>query len=188
MSKDRRVRRTRQRLHQALLELIEERGYTELTVSDIAERADIGRSTFYSHFLSKDDLLFAGFQEWLFSLVDKDSSPGQESGTEGSSGPMQGRVSFAPPLLAHVASQKNLFLALISGQAGRQVRRRVMEYMTATVHKELGTAPMSGDLLAEGRARGLAAGFLGLATWWLEDASRLSPEEVSRIVDEMWFG
>jgi AcrR family transcriptional regulator len=42
---DRRVRRTRELLRRALLSLIQEKGYDRITVQDILERADIGRST-----------------------------------------------------------------------------------------------------------------------------------------------
>lgn len=54
---DRRVRRTRRRLGDALVALIAERGYDALTVEEITERADVGRTTFYSHYQDKDDLL-----------------------------------------------------------------------------------------------------------------------------------
>src|SRR5262245_53069992 len=50
---DRRVGRTKGRLKTALLELIDERGYERVTIDRIAQRADIGRSTFYSHYASK---------------------------------------------------------------------------------------------------------------------------------------
>ena len=53
---DRRVRRTKRRLKAALLESINERDYDTITIEDITEQADVGRSTFYSHFTSKDDL------------------------------------------------------------------------------------------------------------------------------------
>ena len=54
---DRRVRRTRRRLGEALVALIAERGYDTLTIEEITERADVGRTTFYSHYQDKDDLL-----------------------------------------------------------------------------------------------------------------------------------
>ncbi|MEU8895315.1 helix-turn-helix domain-containing protein [Nocardia sp. NPDC048505] len=62
---DRRVRRTRQLLHRALIELMLERGYDRITVRDILERADVGRSTFYAHFRDKDDLLVVSSAEFL---------------------------------------------------------------------------------------------------------------------------
>ncbi|MFC9893341.1 TetR/AcrR family transcriptional regulator [Nocardia sp. NPDC127579] len=67
---DRRVRRTRQQLHQALVELMIERGYDRITVRDILERADVGRSTFYAHFRDKDDLLVVSSTEFLRSALD----------------------------------------------------------------------------------------------------------------------
>ena len=56
---DRRVARSRRALKEALTDLILERGYESVTVQDVIDRADVGRSTFYAHFLDKDDLLMA---------------------------------------------------------------------------------------------------------------------------------
>lgn len=55
--KDRRLRKTRQGLRQALLTLLKEKRYEDISVQDIIERADVARSTFYVHYLDKDDLL-----------------------------------------------------------------------------------------------------------------------------------
>src|SRR4051812_37141511 len=65
---DRRVRRTRRILGDALLELIVEQGYEQTTVQDVLDRADVGRSTFYAHFRDKDALLMAGFDEMAEQL------------------------------------------------------------------------------------------------------------------------
>lgn len=62
---DRRVRRTRDLLHRALIELMMERGYEKVTVADVIDRADVGRSTFYSHYRDKDDLLLVSTTEYL---------------------------------------------------------------------------------------------------------------------------
>src|SRR4051812_31721986 len=53
---DRRVARTRALLQDALIALIPELGYAAITVEDICEKADVGRSTFYTHYAGKDDL------------------------------------------------------------------------------------------------------------------------------------
>ncbi|MET7770375.1 TetR/AcrR family transcriptional regulator [Nocardia sp. NPDC005366] len=66
---DRRVRRTRNLLHQALIGLMLERGYERISVSDILERADVGRSTFYAHFRDKDDLLLVSSTEYLRASI-----------------------------------------------------------------------------------------------------------------------
>src|SRR6202012_5392571 len=61
---DRRVRRTRDLLHRALLDLIAEKGYPHITVQDILDRADVGRSTFYTHYRDKEDLLRSGIADF----------------------------------------------------------------------------------------------------------------------------
>ena len=58
--KDRRTRKTRQLLRDALLALLKEKRYEEISVQDIIERADVARSTFYMHYMDKDDLLTGG--------------------------------------------------------------------------------------------------------------------------------
>lgn len=56
-STDRRIMRTRMAIRNALVALIEEKGFDSVTVSDITDRADINRGTFYLHFHDKYELL-----------------------------------------------------------------------------------------------------------------------------------
>src|SRR5260221_8880027 len=53
---DRRVQRTRDLLQKALIDLISECGYDAITIQDIVDRANVGRTTFYVHYTSKDEL------------------------------------------------------------------------------------------------------------------------------------
>lgn len=53
---DPRVRRTRQLLEDALVSLLQEKPYSEITVKEIATRATVNRATFYAHFIDKEDL------------------------------------------------------------------------------------------------------------------------------------
>lgn len=57
MTVDRRIQKTKKYLAEALLQLIGEKGYDAVTVQDIIDRADVGRSTFYSHYENKEQLL-----------------------------------------------------------------------------------------------------------------------------------
>ncbi len=75
---DRRVKKTKAAIYAAFEELLSLKKYENITVQDIIDRADIGRSTFYAHFETKDDLLKALLQE-LFSHVLKDHSHAEDS-------------------------------------------------------------------------------------------------------------
>ncbi len=65
---DRRIRRTRKLLHTALVELIAEKEYNEITIQELTERADIGHRTFYRHYADKDDLLLDVMKDTLSGL------------------------------------------------------------------------------------------------------------------------
>lgn len=67
-SVDRRVARTRQALLKAFVALMFERNYRTISVADIAQRADVGRSTFYEHFTGKDEVLLKSM-EWMFATL-----------------------------------------------------------------------------------------------------------------------
>ena len=60
---DRRKRRTRSAIQKACVELIREKGFDNMSILDIAERADINRATFYLHFLDKYDMIYQFEQE-----------------------------------------------------------------------------------------------------------------------------
>src|SRR5579871_4704189 len=64
-TKDRRIGKTRKLLHEALHSLIREKPYAGITVQEILDRANVGRSTFYMHFEGRDDLLVSAIQEVL---------------------------------------------------------------------------------------------------------------------------
>ena len=68
---DRRVVRTRATLRQALHPLILKKGYEAVTIKDICDAANVGRSTFYAHFKSKDDLMRSHLEPLHKLLVDR---------------------------------------------------------------------------------------------------------------------
>jgi AcrR family transcriptional regulator len=68
---DRRVLRTRRQLQDALMALVLEKGYDAVTIEDITERADLGRTTFYLHYKDKDELLMQSLEAVYDDLVDQ---------------------------------------------------------------------------------------------------------------------
>src|SRR4029453_18388205 len=77
---DRRGRRTRELLRRALLSLVQEQGYERITVQDILDRADVGRSTFYAHYRDKDDLLLSGFEDIRSALAAERAAAAETAG------------------------------------------------------------------------------------------------------------
>lgn len=166
---DRRVQRTRRRLKEALLQLIEERSYDGITIEDITEKADVGRSTFYSHFNSKEDLLFDGFAVALRALAAR-------APADGGAG-----FRFSLPLLRHIGSQKRFALATLGGTANSGVQRTITTILADVVRAELERMSPSRELTREAEVSGVVGAFRGLVTWWLTSGSRLSAEALDRL-------
>lgn len=68
-SVDRRAQRTRQVLWQAFLEIMQEKGFTTMSIQEITERANVHRGTFYAHFADKYELLEAIIREEFRDLL-----------------------------------------------------------------------------------------------------------------------
>jgi AcrR family transcriptional regulator len=171
---DRRVRRTRRILIEALIQLILEKGYSRITVQDILDRADVGRSTFYSHFRDREALLVACFD----SL--RDELRGEiDAMTPGASPPDPARPAAA--IFAHAQRRRPVYRAL----CGRQGGTIVMAHLHALVrgllqdHLQPHFAAAGSDMSVEVAAEFHANATVGLLAWWVEcdfpyEAARLA--------------
>lgn len=161
---DRRIRRTRQALQGALIELIIERGYEATTVADIAERADVGRSTFYAHFADKEDLLRSGIDA-LHGWIREQSGPGRPR-AEG-----HPALGFVGPMLQHANESRDIFRAFAGKRSGQLVEGLFHDLWIELLRE--------GWPEAEPHALHAIAGAFGATlTWWLTEAEELGPAEV----------
>jgi hypothetical protein len=76
--RERRTVETRESLFRAALDLFARKGFTETTVEDITEAADVGKGTFFNYFPSKDHILLAPVSAlaWCSHDAGTDSAPG----------------------------------------------------------------------------------------------------------------
>jgi AcrR family transcriptional regulator len=168
---DRRSRRTRQALHQALIHLIVERGYDEITVADIAEAADTGRSTFYAHFTDKDDLLRSAGSYLKQVLI------GEHEAEVARSGRAEDRLlGFSRFMTAHLYEQRQIFHALMRGQGGPIFLEMIRDVLCEIVRREL---PASGEALQrEVAVQFVVGGYITVITWWLRSGAKQDPSAV----------
>lgn len=168
---DRRVRRTRQTLHETLMRLTVERGYDEITVADIAAAADVGRSTFYAHFTDKDDLLRSAVGTLRSALMQQHAAAGIDSG-----GPDR-ILGFSRFMTAHLAEQRILYQALMRGRAGPILLDFIRHALCDIVQAELATgmksanAPLDDELTVQF----LVGGYMSVLTWWLDRGGKEPP-------------
>lgn len=160
---DRRVARTRRALRDALVGLIHDRGWDDISVKDVCDAANVGRSTFYAHFGDKEELLTSGF-DGLMRELRAHRGPDEPGGApqRGGGGAV---LRFVRPLIAHAASHRWLYRALVGKHSGRVIERRFRLVVLTLVAEELGVDD------ADPSARFVAGGVLELLTGELERPS-----------------
>jgi AcrR family transcriptional regulator len=149
---DRRVARTHRALHEALLSLVKERGWDDVTVQDVCERADVGRSTFYLHFADKEELLVSGFGGLRKELRERAAASG---------GPM----GFTLALLEHTTQYESVWRVLVGTRTAQVVQREFMNVVIDLIDEDLARELPAGPLREAG-ARYLAGAFYELLRWW----------------------
>jgi len=182
---DRRVRKTRQLLREALMELTLERGYDHVTVQDILEKADVGRSTFYAHYRDKDDLLVSEFEalhpDWTLPI-----GTGQAGGTADAGWLEPLRVAFRD-----AGNNRRQFKAMIGMQGSETVRRLLPEPLSRMV-RELVLAQFpdrrSDDRQLDAVVQFIVSAFLGTLTWWLDTDALFEPDEIFEICRKLVVG
>ncbi|NRQ40768.1 TetR/AcrR family transcriptional regulator [Nonomuraea sp. NN258] len=166
MSGDRRVRRTRRAVQEALVSLILEKGYDAVTASDVIERADVGRSTFYAHFTDKQDVLFSQLDELAFLH------------TPPPSGPVGELFTFSRPMIEHVAQRRELIKALLGRRGGGVVVERGERLLAAIVADELRAAGLRTPGLLEPLVICVVGAYLALLRAWVDGDLQATPAEL----------
>jgi AcrR family transcriptional regulator len=165
---DRRVRRTQEALREALVSLILEQGYEATTVGEIADRADVGRSTFYAHFADKEELLLRGLEELHNTL----------EGADGVRFPSL--FASCRALYEHAGSERRLYRAIFGRLGGGPLPLRVEQELLARVRAEFDRlAPEADPATRAMAAKVTASGFFGLLRQWLDGDDAVAPGTVS---------
>jgi AcrR family transcriptional regulator len=173
---DRRIQRTQGLLQEALIALILEKGYEAITVQDILERANLGRSTFYAHYRDKEDLLVSGF-----SRVFDDFQRGYAPSGAAPASPEQAARELSLYFLRHTGSHRQLFRALIGRQGGEIILDYARKFLSDIARTYLAAPGLAlhDPALVEPLVQYLVSSYLALLTWWLDHESSYSPEQMN---------
>lgn len=170
---DRRIQRTQKRLQDALIELIHERNYSAITVQDIVDLADVGRTTFYDHYKDKDDLfltchhnVISGFHEihQLDAFLDDD---------------VTGDI---VAIYERLCQARELLLPIFHNQEGVIILRHIRDRSAEAIRRSLQDTfqQQNSRIPIDMLANCLAGSQIALMQWWLETRQPYSAEELAR--------
>lgn len=180
MSKiDRRVQRTRELLKKTLIELINERGYDAITIQDIVDRANVGRTTFYLHYSSKDELFMSCHEAIIREFHFGPLYPHPLSREELLS-------PEAPPGMTvayrHLKDAWVRLYPIFQGKDGVLILRRIRDGSAQEIETNLRAAFAGTDstIPFDVLANYLAGARIVLLQWWLEKRQPHTPENLAQ--------
>ncbi len=176
---DRRVRRTQKLLHEALIALLLAKNYDTITVQEILDRADVGRSTFYAHFQSKDELLLSGMDELRTTL----NAATREERMKLKS--HEAVLAFSRAMFEHVNDFREVYYALAPTQVFPRVRQRLLGLLSELIEKEcraelVKIKKSKTELPIDLFVGYLSTTFFTVLTWWLDRRVRASTTELDQ--------
>ncbi len=177
---DRRVRRTRKLLGKALLELVQEKKFEQITIQDITDRADLNRATFYLHYGSKEELLADSLESYFDTLVEQITPSTLEK-------PIWETPEADEMVFAHVADHAALYRVLLGENGMGYVINRVIDYIAEfSVHQlRAGLGTVEPQIPIEIMARHVAGSLYALITWWLMNDMPYTPQEMAKMTTRL---
>lgn len=168
---DRRVARTRMALYDALVGLILRGNYDAITIEDIVAEANVGRSTFYQHFKSKDDLLARSLERLRAALLKTREVEGTSAGPAGLP------WGFSRTFFEHVGEYRDIQSALAGTNGARIVEAGIGQVLAGLLRDWLPAGHTAGAMPRELTVRYIVATFTTVMTWWLERAPHRTAAE-----------
>jgi AcrR family transcriptional regulator len=163
-------------LSDALIALIQDKDYSEITIQDIADRANVNRVTFYLHFRDKQDLLLNSAEVIFENLVSKTAPlTGENFRTD------------TPPqdltlVFRYLAENAKLYRIILGDKGIPVVVNRFRRYLAElAIHRfqMVSTQSNKGLISPEVVGQYVAGSTIGLVNWWLENDMPISAEELA---------
>lgn len=184
-SEDRRVQKTKRLLQDALVALISEKGFASVTIQDILDRANVGRSTFYLHYDNKNELLHSCFEDFC-NLLEKHEMELSNFKKQSKS---IDNTDYVLDFLRFVEKNHRLLKALLGKESMPMFHQHIHAYVYSYVDKFLKTAvPKDKQNFSEVKmlAQFFASGLIGTVIWWIEEDMPCPVEEADRFIRQLW--
>lgn len=175
---DPRIARTTHALGQALIELIQERDFAEITVQNILDRAGVGRTTFYAHYRNKEDVLHSSYEQ-LFSLFEALLERPSPAGY---------RLFPVSEFLAHVGDANAIVAGLRSGGRLEEAWALFTGYAASIIERRLQNRTVPADVPKQLIARMLAGALMQSLEWWTDHPASATPARMDAAFHELARG
>lgn len=178
---DLRIQKTHKFLYTALLDLMEQKPFAQISVTDICQKAMVHRTTFYNHFEDKYHLLrctIESMQEEFISQVSRNEEPHAFY------------MAVIDQVLDHLYENRLAYSRILNANRGGDITRVFHENIVQLLLDDFNHFPQNSlrfpaGIPAEALAEFYTGAFFSLASWWLENDIPIQKEDLRRYVHEL---
>ncbi|MBS1248769.1 MAG: hypothetical protein MAG431_00331 [Chloroflexi bacterium] len=188
MCQDRRVRRTQKLLGEALIALVLEKGFKNITIQDVTDRADIGYRTYFRHYSGLEELAISVAQTKLDEIYEvlELSQP-----LEDASAPVAATSQSGEILFQYIQENQKILRILLLDNNLRFVLDPIMK-MAREKSEEVLNRVLEPNIATSIAANHLITAVFALMRWWLENDMSHSPAQMGEIyanliIQPTWF-
>lgn len=183
---DLRVVRTKTAIRNALVELIEEKGFDAITVKDITTKANINRGTFYAHYQDKFNLMTKCQEEIMheMSSIAKKKFPEVIADLGSNPSPTMPFL-LITSILEFLNENSGFIKAVLSPKGDLSFQTKLKEFMWKTLFEDTNGAIINKEQLlvpSQYLASYMASAHIGVIQQWLNNGQKETPEEIARIL------
>jgi AcrR family transcriptional regulator len=174
---ERRKNRTHHALKQAALDLVLEKGYDDVTIQDIVDRADYGRGTFYLHFDDKESVVW----EIILDGLAEANQQGAALFATGAYPP--GYAGYLVTFL-HAQQNRDLYRLMMGSQGSSLLSHRVAEVLAGQIEQAIQGGMYAPDPAVPPQvlAQTIVGALVRLVFWWLETPNEFTPGQMADIL------
>jgi AcrR family transcriptional regulator len=179
---DRRVRATRDGLGDALIALMHEKPFETITVQHVLDRAEVSRSTFYTHYSDKNDLFLSDVEDFWEMMS---TALIRQNDTSNRIAPVQ-------ELFSHVADMRQFIASMTASEKVREVMELGQGHFARAIDQRLAALPATRNLSPTRRAalaHASAGSLFSLLNWWIHHGGSTTPAQMDALYHQtLWSG
>ncbi|SDW02873.1 TetR/AcrR family transcriptional regulator [Paenibacillus sp. CF384] len=178
---DRRILRTKHSVMKSFLELYAEKEFEQITINEIAERANVNRGTVYLHYTDKYDLLDHCMEDHINALISRCKNREVSKSSHG-------MVQEPKPVFDYLQDHFSFFFTTFSNQRVFLFRDRLLHFIVVNLMDKMEQPDNPPVVDKELKAQFLASAFIGIVEWWIRQrmphSSQFMAEQVKHLFEK----
>lgn len=170
-SDSRRIRKTKAAIFRAFDALMQEKRYANISIQNIIDRADIGRTTFYAHYATKDELL-ESYINHVFDVLIVENNGLDAEGLDG--------LIPIEHIFTHLQGHSPMLRNILNSDSGELLFQRAESYWRTKLQSyDIGAESMN-RVPQNLRINHIVTSAIGMIKWWSKNDMPYSPQEMER--------